>query len=459
MTGVLQRLYHRLPGSAQSIAASSRGAWLKLWRYGSDTETLVGEVLERDRWPPSRWRTWQRIRLEQILRRAERTVPFYRNRDSGSQPPYVEDPLEAWPFLEKESVRRAPRDFLSIDRRAWRMFHEHTSGTTAKPLDLWWSRATVRYWYALFEARARRWNGVTQRDVWANIGGQLVVPVGRRRPPFWVWNSPMRQLYLSSYHLSPALLQHYFEAIRRYGVTHLIGYPSSLYELALGVLAEGAHQLRMKVVITNAERLEPHQRAAISEAFRCPVRETYGMAEIVVAASECEAGGLHLWPEVGIVEVWNGNRRCAPGETGEFVCTGLINEDMPLIRYRTGDLGAMGDPEEPCECGRGLPCLKMVEGRSDDVLVTRDGRRVGRLDPVFKRELRIHEAQIVQESVDRVIVRIVKAEGFSEKDEGAIKDELRDRLGDVEVGFEFLSVVPREPNGKFRAVVCRVPQC
>src|SRR5206468_239017 len=141
-------------------------------------------------------------------------------------------------------------------------------------------------------------------------------------------------------------------------------------------------------------------------AFGCQLCETYGMAEIVAAASECPSGGLHLWPEVGCLEVVKEGQsvRC---EAGDFICTGLLNSDMPLIRYRVGDRGILGNSKEFCPCGRTLPKLASVEGRSDDALYTSDGRRVGRLDPVFKMRLPLHEAQIIQETLNRVRVRYV----------------------------------------------------
>ena len=148
--------------------------------------------------------------------------------------------------------------------------------------------------------------------------------------------------------------------------------------------------LRMNVVVTNAEPLADHQRAVIAEAFHCAVRETYGMNENVAAASECEAGQLHLWPEVGIAETVD----------GEFICTGLVNTDMPLIRYRVGDRGGLGAATEPCACGRTLPVISSVDGRSSDLLITRDGRRVFWLSPVFH-GLPVRESQIVQDARDR----------------------------------------------------------
>jgi phenylacetate-CoA ligase len=119
-----------------------------------------------------------------------------------------------------------------------------------------------------------------------------VTPVQQRHPPFWVWNAASHQLYLSTYHLAPRYIPAYLDALVRYRITYLFGYPSSLYALAQGALEHDRHDLRMTVVITNAESVADDQRQTIAEAFQCPVRETYGMAEAVAAASECEAGRL-----------------------------------------------------------------------------------------------------------------------------------------------------------------------
>jgi phenylacetate-CoA ligase len=97
----------------------------------------------------------------------------------------------------------------------------------------------------------------------------------------------------------------------------------------------------MTVAITNAEPVFEYQRKMISKAFRCPVRETYGMAEIVASASECHKNQLHLWPEVGWIEVFENGQAVKNGTSGDLVCTGLFNADMPLIRYRVGDRGSL----------------------------------------------------------------------------------------------------------------------
>jgi phenylacetate-CoA ligase len=177
------------------------------------------------------------------------------------------------------------------------------------------------------------------------------------------------------------------------------------------------------------------------------------MTELVAAASECVVGRLHLWPEVGSVEVVGEKAGLFPGSSGDLVCTGLLNVDMPLIRYRTGDQGALGVELDTCGCGRTLPILASVDGRADDLLHTMDGRRIGRLDPLFKGDLPIHEAQIMQETLDCVRIRYVPAQGFRPHHESVIADRLKERMGSVKVIMESVETIPRGANGKFRAVI------
>lgn len=459
MTDFLLRAYLSLPSPLRSVAASLRGGYLRSWRYGPETDGLVQEAFDRESWTPDQWKTWREERLAYVLHRAATQVPYYREhwaarRRGGDKTSW--EHLENWPILEKDSVRENPRAFVAEDCDVRSMFCEHTSGTTGKPMILWWSRKTVREWYALAEARWRKWNGVSRHDHWIMLGGQLVIPVNQQKPPFWVFNKGLNQLYMSSYHLSPRFFNYYIQAIADYSPTHIIGYPSSISTLARAILESGRQDLRLAVASTNAEPLYDYQRSAIAEAFKCPVRETYGMSEIVVHASECAAERLHLWPEVGWVEVMDDSRVLPEGSSGELVCTGLFNADMPLIRYRVGDRGVLASKLDKCECGRSLPVITSVEGRADDVLCTVDGRRIGRLDPLFKGDLPIHEAQIIQDALDCIRVRYVPTADFKTHHERVIAQRLKARMGDVRVVMEPMDEIPRGANGKFRAVVSRI---
>ncbi len=412
---------------------------------------MIGEALAREHWTDEQWEPWLAQRWRGVLAASER-ASWYPER-AGSAGVHE---LASWPVLTKDQLRRHGEEMV-IHPRPRFMHADHSSGTTGTPVTIWSSHRTLVAWYALAEARWRQWHGVDRRDRWGILGGQLVAPPDARRPPYWVWNAPMHQLYLSSYHLSARTAADYGRAIDRARLTYILGYPSALHELARSLRAVGYQPRGLRVVITNAEPLFDHQRQLIGEVFGCPVRDTYGMAEMAAAASECGAGRLHLWPEVGIVEVLDDDDRPLPaGTTGRLVCTSLINPDMPLIRYDTGDMGSLAPEGTACGCGRTLPVLQSVEGRRDDLVVTADGRLVGRLDPVFKADLPLRRAQIRQEAVGRFRVLVEPDAGYDDAVAASIAARLRDRVGPAEVEVEVVDEIPRSASGKFRAVVSHV---
>jgi phenylacetate-CoA ligase len=451
-------VFHALPYPLKKMAAGAQGRLLQRRRYGPETDGLVCEARARERWTESELEVWQQRELQAVLERASASVPHYRARvdaDHLGGDPHV---LSSWPVLSKETVRSDPGPFVADGLNSSRLHGMQTSGSTGTPITVYVSTADLRRWYALSEARWLGWNGVGRLDRWAILGGRMVAAPGRSRPPFWVWNAPMRQLYLSSYHLAPSTVRDYCEAMRRHEVVYLLGYPSAIAELARGARETAVTCPPLKVVISNAEPLLPGQRKTIQEAFGCPVRDTYGMAEMVAAAGECERGSLHLWPEVGVVEVLDDNDRpVPPGETGRLVCTGLLNQHMPLIRYDVGDRGALAPPGEQCDCGRTLPILKGVEGRLDDVVITRDGRRIGRLDTVFKTDMPIRVAQIVQEKGMGLIVKVVPAPGYGDDTRALIKERLQDRVGVMDIDIREVPSIPRGAAGKLRGVISKLP--
>jgi phenylacetate-CoA ligase len=212
------------------------------------------------------------------------------------------------------------------------------------------------------------------------------------------------------------------------------------------------------VVLTNGETVLPSQRSVLEEAFGCSVRETYGMCEMVAAASECEHGRFHFWPEPTWPEVFDGNRLVLNDQSGDLVFTGLLNFDMPLIRYRIGDRGRLPSEENPCACGRTLRTFGALEGRIDDIVYTRDGRVLSpnAVDIVFDPGIPLREAQIIQESLDHVRLRYVPANGFGATHKEVLAMRLRGRFGDVEVSFDQVDRIPRGPNGKFKVVASNV---
>ena len=261
---------------------------------------------------------------------------------------------------------------------------------------------------------------------------------------------------MSSYHLSPHNLPSYVNKLCSFGADYIEGYPSSVYSIAQYIVAHALEPIPFKACFTTAETLFDYQREMIAKTFGCKTFNQYGCGEAVVFAAECESGSMHLSPEVGIVEVVDNNDNPVPmGQSGQLICTSLVNRIQPFIRYRVGDVGAL--QAQPCDCGSPLPVLKEIKGRIDDVLLTRDGRRIGRLDPVFKGTRGILEAQIVQDSYEKFRIRIVPSRDYTENDAREIQKNLLARIGQGQVTVELVEQIERTSNGKFRAVVQNMP--
>ena len=463
--GITHSTYQRLPPPLTHLAATLRGGYLKWWRYGPETPSIIEEALERDGWSSEKWQDWQAARLEYVLHKAATQVPYYRamwekRRAAGDDSTCTE--LSNWPILEKDAVRASPESFVPDGRPSPRLFRDRTSGTSGTPITVFSSRQSLRRWFGTFEARIRRWHGVSYSQGWAMLGGQLVVPFARTRPPFWVHNKSLSQLYVSTQHISQSFAPAISRAIARHRPSHMIGYPSSLAALASIMLTDGIEAPEsLRVVFSNSEVLTQSQRETISRGFGCPVRDTYGMAEMVAAASECPEGSLHVWPDVGYLELASGSGELKPvpptggmsSDPGELVATGLMNDDMLLIRYRTGDIAEPSSGS--CNCGRTSTVLTALGGRTSDLILTRDGRSIFWINPVFY-GLPVNEAQVIQESLDELVVKLVPSAGFQQADSDQIVSRVRSRVGEMSVDVVTVPHIERGPSGKFRPVLSRI---
>jgi phenylacetate-CoA ligase len=299
-------------------------------------------------------------------------------------------------------------------------------------------------------------HGVDLRDAHLTFGGQLIVPFNRAGAPFWRYNLFNRQTLFSVHHMTPANLVHYVAEIHRTRATYVWGYPSSLNLVARSMLESGRAVApgKFNAIFTSSESLLAFQRDAIAEAFGAPVLDRYGTSEFSVSMTECATGNLHVDMEYCIVEV-EVEEETKEYERGGLIVTGLSNDATPFLRYRIGDVGTR--LKAACSCGRPGDVFRDVDGRNEDYVVTPDGRLVGRLDHIFKEQSAILEAQILQDTPRAIVVKIVPAPGYSHSDEENLIREIRLRLGnEIHIDIHPVAKIPRERNGKFRAVKSRV---
>lgn len=459
----LDRIYASSPVWMQQLGINAYGWFWARRRLGEVFERTWREYVERESWSPERMQEFVEIQLRTQVQRAYREVPFYREafRRHGVSEALLErftvSDLARLPLLEKAEVRAHPEALLTETAARKPPPAFATSGTTGTPLRVYWDSPVHQHNIAVREARSYRWAGVSIRDPRTMIGGRLIVPKAHSKPPFWRYNRWEHQLYLSAFHISPENVPDYVAALNRFQPVTMTGYASGNFFLArfIGELGLQVHSPR--AIITSSERLEPHMRRVLESVYRSRAFEEYGSVENCTLATECERGRLHIHPDFGWTEILLPDGRPAPpGETGEIVATGFANCNQIFLRYRTGDLACWAT--DACPCGRNaLPVLQELVGRLEDTVVGPDGRETVRFHGLFVDLPGIAEGQVVQEGLDRFLINLVPSPLFSAQDEEAVRNRMKARLGPgVIVDFVRLAVIPREANGKFRAVISRV---
>jgi phenylacetate-CoA ligase len=448
------RIYERLPVFAQDLAVSLYGVKLERTRYGRRHAEVLKE-LERSQWlSHEAVNTAVRQRLDATLRSAVRDVPWYADqgwRLAGSVEPEM---LLRLPILTKHQLQDHADAFLSRRLSSSPLESVYTGGTTGRPLRILATAETLQTNYAFF-MRFRGWAGARGRARTATFAGRTVVPFSSG-PPLWRRNRARNTWLFSSYHLSPATVAHYVRGLTECAPEIIDTYPSSIEPIARYMLEHEVDTVRPKAVITSSETLFPRTRAVIEAAFGCRVFDHYGSAEMAAFITQCEHGRYHVNPEFGIVEILRDGLPVPLGESGEIVATGFINPAMPLVRYATGDLASLSADKE-CPCGRAFPIIDRIEGRMDDVILTPDGRRIGRLDPIFKSMRGIHEARIVQEQLDLLTLQYVPTSEFVESDLEPLLTALRARVGDeMFIRPHALDKLERTARGKLQMVVSRI---
>jgi phenylacetate-CoA ligase len=421
----------------------------------------VLRAMERSQWlPAAELAQLQGGRLRDFLVRIGNHVPYYRALFAtlGFDPAAVTSSadLQRLPLTGKADIR-ANMERLTADN-AGKLERFSTGGSSGEPLIFYRGKERVSHDVAA-KWRATRWWGVDIGDPEIVVWGSPI-ELGSQDRVRLVRDKFLRTELLSAFEMSNANLLQFTRRIRKLRPRMLFGYPSSLALLAEYVTSNGlsVDDLGIKVVFVTSERLYPHQREAIESAFGAPVANGYGGRDAGFIAHQCPQGALHITAEDIVVEIVSAEGEVLPaGEKGEIVITHLATGDFPFVRYRTGDVGSLSN--ETCSCGRGLPVLAEIEGRSTDFVKAADGTVLHGLALIYVlREIpEVEEFKIVQEAINRMTVQIVTSVTDTAQLERTVTEQFRRRLGDsLVLNFVYVSTIEREASGKFRYVVSQL---
>ena len=431
-------------------------------RLKNHDTVVIKKRLEKSQWlTTSEILKQQENRLQSFITKALLDVPYYQTlftqlNLTADDIRSVED-LSKLPFLDKNIIRSNFTELKSTQAGVVNPFT--TGGSSGAPLTFLLGNERVSHDVAE-KWRATRWWDVDIGDkeivAWGSpieLGAQDKVRITR--------DKIFRSTLIPAFDMNESKLLGFIDQIKRIKPKMLFGYPSVFSLIAKIALAKKIDltKLGIKVVFVTSERLYPYQRKLIEEAFDAPVANGYGSRDAGFIAHQCPSGSMHISAEDLIVEIVDDNGKVVPdGEKGEIVVTHMATSDFPFIRYRTGDIGALDT--KPCGCGRGLPVLKDIEGRTTDFVIAEDGTKMHGLALIYVlRELSgIKEFKIIQENISFTQVQVVFINMEDSKDiSEKIIDGLKSRLGNnVEIDVKSVTVIEPEKSGKFRYIQSKI---
>jgi phenylacetate-CoA ligase len=455
--------YDALPVFAQNWVCDVYGLKMRRERFGDAFDAKLDALMISDGWTGDQIAEYQDNAVRGLVRHAFAHVPFYRDRMRAAKlhPDDVRGvrDLPLLPVTTKDDVRaHAPRLRATNVRRS-SVVAMHTSGTTGTALHFDVDRRAVPFRWAVWWRHRLRF-GVRPGGWHVNFTGKPVVPPSNTHPPYWRRSRPMQQYLVGMQQLTPATITSLATDLDRFATPFWSGYPSIVH-VYCRLAAEAGIALANppQFVFTGAENVLDAQRRDILALTGATLSDQYGFTEGAGNASHCERFAYHEDFEYGVLECGDPEVLESGEVRGRIIATGFSSLGFPLIRYDVGDVGVWAADDHRCPCGRASRVLTRIEGRVDDYVITPEGRRIMRFDYLFKDTLGIREAQIVQERLGEIVVRIVAEQQTARAEMERVRELVAAWISPrIAVRFEVVEALPKRANGKLQAVVSLLPK-
>ncbi len=445
------RLYKKIPLSA---------------RYGRSYSEYTNLLKESQWWSDEKIREYQWRKLSELLEHAYQNVPYYRRvfDERGIKPKNIQNfnDFQKVPFLTKDMVRDDLQNLVAENYAKSKRIYITTGGSTGIPLGLYYEKGKNRSKELAFMTAQWRRVGYRIGDKLAVLRGNVVSETDRGK--FWEFEPIMNRLILSSYHMTDGKLPLYIKQIRRFSPKYLHVYPSALTILARFMEKKDSKPFEsLQAILAGSENMYPWQIELFTRVFKCKILFWYGLAEQSALAGTCEKSYYyHIFPEYSYVELIGED--CCPvtqeEKVGEIVGTTFDSYVMPLIRYRTQDLALY--TKQKCKCGRNYSLLKRIEGRIQELVVTKNGALVTLTALIFAQHFnafgKVKNMQLEQSEKGKVIVRIVRDQNYGSADEDEIRVKILQAIGgDLDIVFEYVSEIQRTKRGKYPFLIQKLP--
>jgi len=411
-------------------------------------------------WPPEKLEAAQFRQLESLARYAYTNVPFHRERwqQCGYRPDAALTGAQfaALPLLKRGDLQQHFEELKArvVPAGHGAVFEDRTSGSTGMPVKFLKTGLTQFYWQA----------GTLREHLWhhRDFSGVLAVIRSLAKPGTYAGWGPSTD---AAFRTGPSHVcdiatdvDSQLDWLAEKNPDYLLTLATNAKALALRSIERGMKLPRLREVRVFGETLPPDARELCRRAWNVPLTDSYSSNEVGYTALQCpKYEHYHVQAELNRIEVLDErDRPCAPGEVGRVVVTPLHNFALPLIRYEIGDYAEVG---APCPCGRGLPVLKRVLGRSRNMLVLPDGRRHWPSFPskAWSGIVSIRQLQLIQDAPDHIEARLVLPRELTAVESEKLIAVLQQCLAyPFSITLRRVEAIERTPGSKYEDFICRI---
>jgi len=363
--------------------------------------------------------------------------------------------LQKFPILKKEEVLSNLDDIATGPTTNAKI--SKTGGTTGNSMKVYYDPKDIEERFAFLDTFRERYNFKLGKKTAFFNGKSFINQRDVKSRRYWKYDFINKIKFYSTFHINDSTALNYLESLSQFKPDYIIGFPSSIYELAKFGLRNsldlGGH--KVKAIFPTAETLIQKEVDVIQRFFGGLVHDQYASSEGAPFITACERGFKHFEMLSGVVETVNDQDE--PANPGRMLVTSFSTTLTPLIRYDIGDRMEWDeDIGNNCVCGRSTPVVKYIHGRVNDFIYSRERGRInlGNVSNCVKGVRGVVKFQIVQNDFDAILVKVIKDDRiYQQIDENKFLKELRLRLGDkINIHFDYPSTIPKENSGKFRIV-------
>ena len=449
------KIYKILPDFLQGILISTFNLLAYKERYGGRYSPYLKLFKDNRSLPRTELESIQKKRFTEFLYSSKQKSRFYKDYNLVQ----LED-ISKLPILKKEQLRQNIEDVVTIAKKDGIV--SKTGGTTGKSLEIIFTKENMQERFAMLDDfRSRLGYELGKKTAWFS-GKNLLTSKDLKKNRFWKTDLLHKVRYYSTFHIKDEYLKYFVQDLIRYQPEFLVGFPSSILEIAKYGIRNGYDfpENTVRAIFPTAETITAEMRTIIEGFFKTKMFNQYASSEGAPFIFECSKGNLHLELQSGVFEVLDeaGN----PTQSGRLVVTSFTTEGTPLIRYDIGDSIVLDDSDRVCDCGNNNPLVKEILGRVDDYIYSPQQGKInlGNVSNTLKDTKGIIKFQVVQDHLNEIDIFLqVDPHEFSNNVQDVFMSNWRDRVGnEMMIRLHFVENFEVEKSGKFRMVKNNIKQ-